>query len=50
VFIPGFIASAVTGYLAIRWLLGYLARHSLAIFSIYCAALALLVLALSFIK
>jgi undecaprenyl-diphosphatase len=50
VFIPGFIASAVTGYLAIRWLLGYLVRHSLSIFSIYCAVLALLVLALAFIK
>jgi undecaprenyl-diphosphatase len=50
VFIPGFIVSAVSGYLAIRWLLGYLVRHSLTIFSIYCAALALLVLALNFIK
>jgi undecaprenyl-diphosphatase len=50
VFIPGFIASAVTGYLAIRWLLGYLVRHSLAVFAIYCAALALLVLALNFIR
>jgi undecaprenyl-diphosphatase len=50
VFIPGFIASAVTGYLAIRWLLGYLVRHSLAVFAIYCAALALHVLALNFIR
>ena len=50
VFIPGFIASAVTGYLAIRWLLGYLVRHSLSIFSIYCTALALLVLILNFIR
>ena len=50
VFIPGFIASAVTGYLAIRWLLGYLVRHSLYVFSIYCAALGLLVLALNIIK
>jgi len=50
VFIPGFIASAVTGYLAIRWLLGYLVRHSLAVFSIYCTALALLVLILNFIR
>jgi undecaprenyl-diphosphatase len=50
VFIPGFIASAITGYLAIRWLLGYLVRHSLYVFSIYCAVLALLVLALNFIR
>jgi hypothetical protein len=38
VFIPGFIAAAVTGYLVIRWLLGYLVNHSLAVFAIYCAA------------
>lgn len=43
VFIPGFIASAVTGYLSIRWLLGYLARHSLYGFAIYCTSIALLV-------
>ena len=28
-FIPGFLASAVVGYLSIRWLLGYLARRPL---------------------
>ncbi len=50
VFIPGFMASAVVGFLAIRWLVGYLVRHSLYVFSIYCAALALLVLALNFFK
>ena len=44
VFIPGFIASAVVGYLAIRWLLGYLARRSLYIFSIYCTVLAIITL------
>ncbi len=47
VFIPGFIAAALTGYVSIRWLLGYLARHPLYVFSIYCAAMGLLVLALS---
>jgi len=40
IFIPGFIVAAITGYLSIRWLLGYLVRHSLLIFSIYCVALA----------
>ena len=49
-FIPGFIASAITGYLAIRWLLKFLINHPLTIFSVYCAALGLLVLILSFIK
>jgi len=41
---PGLIASALTGYLAIRWLLRYLTRHSLTIFALYCIGLALLVL------
>ncbi len=40
-FIPGFIASAVTGYYSIRWLLAFLARRRLWIFSLYCALLAL---------
>ena len=41
-YIPGFIAAAVVGYLVIRWLLGYLARHSLYIFASYCAILSLI--------
>lgn len=44
VFIWGFIASAVVGYLAIRWLLRYLTHHPLYIFSIYCTALAFVTL------
>ena len=35
----GFTAAAVVGYLAIRWLLGFLARNSLIPFAVYCAAL-----------
>jgi undecaprenyl-diphosphatase len=50
VFIPGFIAAAVTGYLSIRWLLGYLVRHSLYGFAIYCLAIALLTLGISVIR
>ena len=45
VFIPGFIAAAVVGYLSIRWLLGFLVQRSLYGFAIYCVSLALLVLA-----
>ena len=37
-FAAGFIAAAVTGYLAIRWLLRYLSNHSLYVFAIYCEA------------
>jgi undecaprenyl-diphosphatase len=31
----GFLAAAITGYLSIRWLLGYLKTRSLTIFVIY---------------
>jgi undecaprenyl-diphosphatase len=44
VFIPGFIAAALTGYLAIRWLLRYLVGHSLYIFAAYCTFLGLVTL------
>ena len=37
-FAAGFIAAAVTGYLAIRWFLKYLSSRSLYVFAIYCAA------------
>lgn len=33
----GFLASAVSGFLAIRFLLNYLRRHSLYLFAAYCA-------------
>ena len=49
IFIPGFIASAITGYLAIRWLIGYLTQHSLTIFSVYCFLLGGIVLVSNFL-
>jgi undecaprenyl-diphosphatase len=45
VFLPGFIAAAITGYLAIRWLLRYLVHHSLYVFAAYCVVLSLVSLA-----
>ncbi len=45
-FLAGFAAAAIVGYLSIRWLLGYLTRHSLNAFALYCALLGLLALAL----
>ncbi|MBN1454439.1 MAG: undecaprenyl-diphosphatase UppP [Anaerolineales bacterium] len=39
----GFITAAVVGWFAVRWLLSYLARRSLYIFSIYCAIVGMLV-------
>lgn len=43
----GFVVSAITGYLAIRFLLNYLRRHSLYLFAVYClcAGVAVILLA-----
>ncbi len=32
----GFISAAISGYLAIRWMVTYLTRHPLTVFAIYC--------------
>ena len=38
----GFIAAALVGWFAIRWLIGYLSKHSLYVFAVYCAGLGAL--------
>ena len=38
----GTAVAGVVGYLAIRWLLGYVAKHSLVPFAVYCAVMAVL--------
>ena len=43
----GFIAAAVVGYLAIRWLIAYLMRHSLKSFALYCIVIATVTLLVS---
>jgi len=45
----GFITAAVVGWLAVRWLLRYLAGHSLYVFSTYCAIMGTIVLTLFFV-
>ena len=37
----GCVAAAVVGWLAIRWLLGYLNKHSLYVFAAYCGVIGL---------
>jgi len=39
--LTGILVAAVVGYLAIRWLLGYLARRPLYVFAIYCTIVML---------
>lgn len=45
----GFISAAIVGWLAVRWLLRYLAHHSLYVFSAYCTLEGLIVLIFHFI-
>lgn len=47
--IVGFVASAISGFLAIRFLLSYLRTRSLYVFAVYCALLGVFVIVLSFV-
>ncbi len=40
----GFLAAAVTGYAAIRWLLGFLTRRPVTVFAGYCVILSVITL------
>ncbi len=48
--VAGFIAAAVVGVLAIRFLLRYLRNRTLYVFSIYCLVVGLLTITLSFVR
>jgi undecaprenyl-diphosphatase len=45
----GFVTAAIVGWLAVRWLISYLSKHSLYAFSAYCAVVGTVVLILHFI-
>ncbi len=46
----GFITAAIVGYLAIRWLLGYLAKRSLYVFAIYSASVAVIMVIIYLVR
>jgi undecaprenyl-diphosphatase len=48
VYLAGFASAAIVGYLSIRWLLRYLSRSSLYLFSAYCALLGIAILVIYF--
>ena len=48
VLLAGFAASAVVGFIAIRFLLAYLRNHTLRIFVIYCLILGVAIISLEF--
>ncbi len=45
----GFITAAVVGWLAVKWLLSYLNKHSLNVFAAYCGVVGLTCLVFSFL-
>jgi undecaprenyl-diphosphatase len=45
----GFIVAAIVGWLAIKWLLGYLNKHSLYIFAVYCIVVGAICVVFQFI-
>jgi undecaprenyl-diphosphatase len=49
-FLAGFAASAAAGYLSIHWLLKFLARSPMYLFSGYLMALSLIIFILSFLR
>lgn len=46
----GFVAAMIVGYFSIRWLLGYLTRHSFYGFALYCLILASITLIVAGIR
>ncbi|MCJ7723244.1 MAG: undecaprenyl-diphosphatase UppP [Anaerolineales bacterium] len=40
----GFVTAAAVGWLAIKWLLNYLNKHSLYVFAVYCAVVGMICL------
>ncbi len=44
----GFISAAISGWFAVRWLIAFLGRGSLYVFSAYCAVVGTIVLAVHF--
>jgi undecaprenyl-diphosphatase len=46
----GFVSAAISGWFAVRWLIAFLSRGSLYVFSVYCATIGTLVLAVHFLS
>jgi undecaprenyl-diphosphatase len=45
----GFVTAAIIGWFAIRWMIGYVSKHSLYLFSAYCAIVAVIALIFLFV-
>lgn len=49
ILIVGFVTSAIVGWIAVRWLINYLSKHSMLVFAIYCAVVGAALLILEWI-
>ncbi len=45
----GFVTSAIVGWIAVKWLITYLSKHSMIVFAVYCAVVGALLLILEWI-
>jgi undecaprenyl-diphosphatase len=45
----GFVSAAIVGWLAVRWLIGYLSKHSLYVFVAYCTVIGTICLVFALI-
>ena len=50
VLLLGFLIAGEDGYLTIRWLLGYLKKHSLIVFALYCVAISVLTIIVTIVR
>lgn len=49
VLVAGFLSALIFGYLAVRFMMGYIQKHSLVLFAYYCWIIGALTLILSFV-
>jgi undecaprenyl-diphosphatase len=50
VLLVGFITSGVVGFISIHWLLKFLNKNKLGLFSVYCVVVSIVTLAITFIR
>lgn len=50
ILLVGFVTSGVVGFASIHWLLKFLNKHKLSVFSLYCVGISLLTLIISFLR
>ncbi len=42
--LAGFLTALISGYIAIRWLIAFLSKHSLTVFALYCIVMGIVVI------